>query len=172
MRSRATRTEETPESSNLRPTQTQRGTENKALPETPAKDTARVRVAQRTDRHRRSQRKAEAVSEGSVTEMWHTSRNGSRRSATRSGPGRGAGTARRSGGSPYLGHAIPHDPEAGCPGAPPARRLESAGFTAVRLAQAQSLQPDGEPGARRPRSCPAFPSRRCHRPPTPGPGGK
>lgn len=67
MRSRATRTEETPESSNLKPTQTQRGTENKALPETPAKDTARVRVAQRTDRHRRRQRKAEAVSEGSVT---------------------------------------------------------------------------------------------------------
>lgn len=72
---------------------------------------------------------------------------------------------------PYLGHAIPHDPGGGGPGAPPARRLERARVTAPLTAQAQLLQPGGEQGAGRPRPRPALPSscrRRRHCPRTAG----
>lgn len=75
---------------------------------------------------------------------------------------------------PYLGHAIPHDPGGRGPGAPPARRPESAQVTATLMAQARGLQPGGEEGAWRPQPRPALPSRRRRRhcPPTAGREGK
>lgn len=72
---------------------------------------------------------------------------------------------------PYLGHAIPHDPGGGGPGAPPARRPESARVTATLMARARGLQPGGDEGAWRPQPRPALPSRR-HCPPTAGQEGK
>lgn len=58
------------------------------------------------------------------------------------GPQPGLGTGRcglRDSPPPYLGHAIPHDPGDWGPGAPPARRQESAWVTAALMAQARRL---------------------------------
>lgn len=113
-----------------------------------------------TDRQKQTERQTDRQTRtvsGRETEIWMPpAQNRTRRSAaarpTSSGRGRGP---RDPGGQvraarsppPYLGHAIPHDPGGGGPGAPPARRPENARVTAALMAQAGRLQPGRDPGA-------------------------